>query len=382
MCSRTAKFSGRNNPNVKYPLVTDSLYSANLSPESAYILGLIASDGTIGRNNSIRIGLQSSDEYLLESIADWLHIRKPIRRQHEHCEMSYITIHSKQICVDVMRLLGLTSAGKKDSLVQFPVSISKDLYNSFLLGYFDGDGSVGVREDQWNYPRASIASNSLSMLTSIKELFPSGRISTKHLADKADAYCIEFNGTNAIDMLGKLYTSKPIFYLTRKYDRYISLCSWAPGMIGGNTQKSHSEFRCVKVESAAVLPSKANASDSGYDLTLLREIKQEGDVVYYTTGVKLQPPHGWWLSLVPRSSMAKSGYMLANTIGIIDRSYQGPIIVALRKISPHAPDIALPAKLVQVIPIPAVHFDITEVSDFSETSERSEGGFGSSDAVK
>jgi hypothetical protein len=37
--------------------------------------------------------------------------------------------------------------------------------------------------------------------------------------------------------------------------------------------------------------------------------------------------------------------MLANCIGIIDRTYIGPIIVALRKVDKNAKDIELPCRI-------------------------------------
>jgi dUTPase len=71
--------------------------------------------------------------------------------------------------------------------------------------------------------------------------------------------------------------------------------------------------------------------------------------------------------------------MLANSIGIIDRTYLGNIIVALIKIDDTMPDIILPMRLVQMIPTPIVHFSLKEVDSFDvNETDRGEGGFGSS----
>ena len=71
--------------------------------------------------------------------------------------------------------------------------------------------------------------------------------------------------------------------------------------------------------------------------------------------------------------------MLANSIGIIDRTYLGNIIVALIKIDESAPDLILPSRLVQIIPTPIVHFQMVEVDSFDvQSTDRGEGGFGSS----
>lgn len=126
----------------------------------------------------------------------------------------------------------------------------------------------------------------------------------------------------------------------------------------------------------AVKPSRSHTSDSGFDLTLLSKTKTIGDVEFYTTNVHVKPPHGYYFDLVPRSSISKSGYMLANSIGIIDQSYRGDIIVPLRKVDKLQPDLELPCKFVQLIPRQWVHMEPKEVEELDET-ERNDGGFGS-----
>lgn len=131
-----------------------------------------------------------------------------------------------------------------------------------------------------------------------------------------------------------------------------------------------------KEDSRAFAPYKERPSDSGYDLTLIDKVKEVGNVGFYTTGINIEPPYGWYFDLVPRSSITKSGYILANSTGIIDRSYRGPVIAALAKIDPNAPDLILPNRIVQIVPRPAVHFETREVSTLSDTN-RGSGKFGS-----
>lgn len=101
---------------------------------------------------------------------------------------------------------------------------------------------------------------------------------------------------------------------------------------------------------------------------------------WYDTGVAVQPPPGMYFELVGRSSIAKTGYMLANNIGIIDAEYTGTIMVALAKIRPDAEEIALPCRLVQLIPRRVHHLEPLEVEELIATS-RGQGGFGSSGDV-
>ena len=135
--------------------------------------------------------------------------------------------------------------------------------------------------------------------------------------------------------------------------------------------------KCILTRDDAVLPHKASPGDSGYDLTLIDVAKTIGKVTLYNTGVKVQPPFGYYYDLVPRSSIIKSGYMLANSVGIIDQGYTGEILVPLIKIDPDAPDLELPIRLVQLIPRQWIHMQFNKTDDFEDTS-RSDGGFGSS----
>ena len=156
-------------------------------------------------------------------------------------------------------------------------------------------------------------------------------------------------------------------------------CQYIPALIGGGRKNSinYEKLKFLKTKNNAVLPFKERITDSGYDLTIIEKVKEIGDVEFYTTGIKVQfGSFGWYGMVVPRSSLSKTGYMMANSIGIIDRSYLGEILIALRKMDITADSIILPARVAQLIPMPIVHFEIKEITEFQET-DRNEKGFGS-----
>ena len=135
-------------------------------------------------------------------------------------------------------------------------------------------------------------------------------------------------------------------------------------------------FKYILGKDNAVAPSRAHHSDSGFDLTIIEPVKSFGNVTLYTTGVKVQPCPGMYFDLVPRSSISKTGYILANSVGIIDQSYTGEIMIALQKLDENAKDIELPCKIAQLIPRMWYYMKPIQVDSFDKSS-RGSGGFGS-----
>lgn len=80
----------------------------------------------------------------------------------------------------------------------------------------------------------------------------------------------------------------------------------------------------------AIAPSKGHKTDSGWDLNVIGVEKIEGDVIFFKTGLSVQPPSGYYFELFPRSSVSMLPISLANSVGVIDESYTGEVLVAVR----------------------------------------------------
>jgi dUTP pyrophosphatase len=171
--------------------------------------------------------------------------------------------------------------------------------------------------------------------------------------------------TNTVEFLTCIYYTGVAYYSTNNLDSF----------------KNYTvpSFKWSRSLPDAVAPTKTRITDSGYDLTVVSKIKEVNGVCYYDTGIRVQPTNGYYFDIVARSSISKTGWMLANNVGIIDASYRGNIIVALVRVNPEAPDIELPMRLVQLIPRKLILMNPIEVQ-FSQLSitARGEGGFGSS----
>lgn len=138
-------------------------------------------------------------------------------------------------------------------------------------------------------------------------------------------------------------------------------------------------IKVFKSNENAVIPSKAFEEDAGYDLTIISKIKDfNSKTSLYDTGIKIEVDEGYYTEIVPRSSISKFGYILANNIGIIDNHYRGNLMIALTKIADDAPEISLPFKCCQLIIRKQIEANLYEVIDNSLSSTvRDEGGFGS-----
>lgn len=136
-------------------------------------------------------------------------------------------------------------------------------------------------------------------------------------------------------------------------------------------------IQVVKKNKNAIMPSRAHPLDIGLDLTAINKYKRlNNGVIMYDTGIAVKPPEGYYVEILPRSSISKTGWMLANSIGTVDPNYTGNLYIALAPVHPNVPEIELPFCKCQLVLRKAEYYDILEVNELSET-DRGDGGFGS-----
>jgi len=84
------------------------------------------------------------------------------------------------------------------------------------------------------------------------------------------------------------------------------------------------------------------------------------------------------LVMAPRSGKGcKEGKVLANTIGVIDSDYQGPLIMCIYNRTRNIVNINPGEYLAQALIIPKYHMKYQIVTEFSNSTERGHNGFGS-----
>lgn len=360
------KHSGRNGSNCKYKRLDDNFFERIDSEEKAYILGFIASDGHISPKNTIGIKIHKKDIDILEKIK--LIICNDLKIKYGKRNVVSLIINSKKMSLDVAKILNI-NRGKKSHSLSKP-NIESRFYNSFIRGYFDGDGSIiNPNICKTRCPIATISSSSRRLLDWISSII--------EIPNSINGISLVWSGNNALDFLHKIYHNSQI-HLNRKYELYEIWSQYICGLSGSGVHVQLPKIKINKTRKDAVLPNKIRASDSGYDITIIEKLWTRGNTSLYETGIKVEPDFGWYVIVVPRSSIIKTGYILSNSVGIIDRTYTGTIKVALTKINEASPDIELPCRIAQIIPQPIINFNIVEVETIENTG-RAEGGFGSTD---
>jgi dUTP pyrophosphatase len=141
-------------------------------------------------------------------------------------------------------------------------------------------------------------------------------------------------------------------------------------------------IKCIRKDSDAVLPTKAHDSDIGWDLVAIREHKViNEDIIMYDTGIVAIPPKGYYLEILPRSSISKTGWMLANSVGTIDPDYRGNLYIVLMRVVKSMPKIELPFCKCQLVLRKIEKASLVEVTEEEiDVTERGSGGFGSTGA--
>lgn len=117
--------------------------------------------------------------------------------------------------------------------------------------------------------------------------------------------------------------------------------------------------------------------DAGFDLYIQEDLNlSAGQSKVVGTGVKVEIPLGYVGLVFPRSSTGKQGFALANTAGVIDASYRGEVLLAVRPTANI--HFSAGAKVAQLVVVPCLTSFI-QCDELSDT-ERGENGFGSTGA--
>jgi len=141
------------------------------------------------------------------------------------------------------------------------------------------------------------------------------------------------------------------------------------------------DVRVLDERMADQMPGYATAGSAGLDLRACIDepiVLAPGQAALIPTGlaVHIGDP-GLAAMLLPRSGLGhKHGIVLGNLVGLIDSDYQGPLMVSCWNRGSAAFTLQPMERIAQLVIVPVVQASFVRVDEF-DTSERGEGGFGS-----
>lgn len=210
----------------------NSDYFKTWSHNMAYILGYIATDGCVNGERALKFGLQTLDVSLLEKIKKEMNFtgniyeRKILVKGKEYFS-NYMSIYDREICKD-LKNLGIIS-NKSLVLGRFDF-IPEEYEMSFLLGVFDGDGSISL-STALNYNNIQIRlryfSASLDFITYIRDIMlKHGYTNAKIVNDirkrKHSFYSLCYSTKDSLKFYQEAYSNCSI-WIDRKKEKFDKL---------------------------------------------------------------------------------------------------------------------------------------------------------------
>ncbi len=156
------------------------------------------------------------------------------------------------------------------------------------------------------------------------------------------------------------------------------------------------QIKFRKIHPDAKIPERGSALAGGWDVTCTEIIQESPDFVICKLGFALQPDRRFKITLVPRSSLTKTKWILQNSPGLGDADYLGEYQYRFRALPEgfgmisgyssgfkDTPTLTYPKfpynvgdRIGQIYLEEVIPMDFIEVDELTET-DRGHGGFGS-----
>ena len=154
----------------KRDLIRHDYFAQIDSPIKAYILGVLAADGTISpAQHRIALELSAKDADLLKIVRDELVPGGAITTRHRRGYDYQVLAFTSRNMIRDLEVLGVTAV--KSRTITWPEKLPMYFACEFILGYFDGDGHITYQElPSGRYPYLGFTSGSPALLTSVADV--------------------------------------------------------------------------------------------------------------------------------------------------------------------------------------------------------------------
>lgn len=212
----------------KYDINQSFFNKSYLNADSAYILGLLASDGWVAKDeNCVCIELQLSDKQILEDINKILNNERPIKDyvRANGYQNSKLYFYSAQIKNDLKNYDIVPNKTYNQDL-NFIKNISEQYQMDFIRGFFDGDGCITEANGSLRW---QLDGTSFNTLKTIQAIFKTYGIDLT-IIDTTDNTCTipryrlyTYGKPTCNHIFQLFYHNKPTLYLQRKYEKFKEL---------------------------------------------------------------------------------------------------------------------------------------------------------------
>ena len=198
------------------------------TPDLAYVVGLIASDGSLSKDGR-HISFTSKDEQLALLYRNIIRPAAKLARKSSGSnrkKLYYLVQFSDTSFYDFLICVGLTP---NKSLTMPALDIPKQYFADFLRGEFDGDGCIyGYQDTRWRssfmyYTSFTTASLDfgLWLQQTISTLIPA--IGSGSLRKCGRAYQLSYAKQDSLLLYKYMYYTTTLPCLNRKHVRYLEL---------------------------------------------------------------------------------------------------------------------------------------------------------------
>lgn len=120
-------------------------------------------------------------------------------------------------------------------------------------------------------------------------------------------------------------------------------------------------------------PYRARESDIGWELTLISrtdgKIEDDmGEINYFDTGLRMRPPSGYYVKIIPLEELHKAGYMMMQSVSVINPEDDSNIVIPLYKFK-ETDDIVLPFRAVRAVLCKTEYVQPTKVANLDRNAQ-------------
>lgn len=225
---------------------------------------------------------------------------------------------------------------------EIPSCMSENFLKNFIRGFFDNHGVIDKKTIiNHSLNCCIIAPLKSRIVKKIKEFC--NNIKPSQYDERIGELC--YSDKNALDFIHFIYHNSDARYrLENNYKIYLN---W----IGDGKNIPLCKFFSNDVN--AVKPKKC---DIGYELSIIKKVKDNGLVCLYDTGVIIKTDIGYNIRLIPNNNLIEKGYIIYNCIH--NHNDNKSIKIYLAKITNNIPEITLPYIVCSIILEKNIYFEL------------------------